>query len=266
MKKRALKKKKADQRGQMLLLLGVVGMAVLGYFVFQANENVVARSSSTLCRQDGVISKETAIVIDATDSFSQSQAILVKKEIQAMLKNSLVDERITLYVLGENIRTDIDQLSVCNPGDGSEKSELTSNKRRLREKWETLFYERVVEAVDELVGERHAVQSPILEMMKLVSVKTMYDSPAREKRIVLVSDMLQHTEAYSHYRQRPDYQSFSETAYSVRQKPHLLGVDVSILYLLRPRNLPLQNRGHIGFWESLVTENGGLITRVKTIN
>jgi len=266
MSKRISKKKKADQKGKLLLGVGLVLVLIFGYGSFKLNESVVERNPTTLCRQDGHIAKETAVIIDSTDSFSQTQAILVKKEMKALLEEAVVDERVTLYVLGEEIGDDVDRLSVCNPGDGSEKSELFSNKRRLREQWEVSFYQRVVNAVDDLIGEHQAERSPILEMLKLVSVQTMYKSPAPEKQIIIVSDMLHHTQSYSHYRKNANYQSFQETAYSLEQRPYLSGVELNILYLVRPRDMNLQNRGHIKFWESLVTENGGYISRVKIIN
>lgn len=260
------KKKKAAQTGKILLGLGFFIVAVFAVYVIQLKQSVVNRDKITQCRLDGKIARETALVIDATDSFSATQSILVKKEIEAMLETSVVDEKITLFVLGENVSDNIDRFSICNPGDGSDKSELTSNKRMLRQKWEALFYQRVVDAVDNLTGEHNARQSPILEMVKFVSVKTMYDSSALEKRIIIVSDMLHHTQEYSQYRQKPDYKSFEGTSYALGQKPYLSGVDTTILYLVRPQDMVRQNRGHIRFWESYVAANGGIISRVKTIN
>lgn len=265
MRKKRLRKR-ADSKGQIVFGVGLVVIAAFGFLLFELNQSVVERNESTLCRKDGYVARETAIVIDATDNFSKTQAILVKKELDALLKSSVLDERITLYVLGEKIVEDTERLSVCNPGDGSQKSELTSNKRRLREQWEESFYLRLSDEVDNLIGENRADWSPILEMLKLVSINTMYDSEAAEKRIIFVSDMLHHTKEFSHYEKRPDYESFKETAYHLEQKPHLSDVDLTIFYIVRPRDINLQNRGHVRFWESLTTSNGGRISRVKTIN
>lgn len=49
-------------------------------------------------------------------------------------------------------------------------------------------------------------------------------------------------------------------------RPQLENVEVNILYLFRAKDVKLQNRGHISFWESLVTENGGFISNVKSVN
>ncbi len=266
MSRRRRQKKKADLKGKLFLGVGVVLIIVLGFSAYQMNQKVIKRDSTSMCRVDNKIARETALVIDATDSFSNSQALLVKKELESLLENALTDERFTLYVLGKEIDDNPDRFTVCNPGDGRDKSELTSNKRRLRQKWEELFFGRIVDAVDELTGEHHSNQSPILEMMKLVSIKSMYKSKAEEKRIVIISDMLQHTRRYSHYKTTPDFFNFNATPYSIEQKPQLSDVDVEILYLIRGKDILRQNRGHISFWEQHVSTAGGLITRVKTIN
>ena len=103
-------------------------------------------------------------------------------------------------------------------------------------------------------------------MFKYVSINTMYDSSAKQKRIIFVSDMLHHTEQYSHYRRSIDFESFAETPYSIEVKPYLNDVNIEVLYVVRAKDRNLQNRGHIAFWEDFVSNAGGDIVRVKTIN
>lgn len=266
MSRKRRNRKKAAFKGQLLFGVGILLIAAFSYTIIELNKGIIERDPESMCRTDGEISRDTAVVIDATDSFNQSQALLVKKEIKKAIEESLVDERFTLYVLNEVLGENPDRLSVCNPGDGSKKSELTSNKRRLLKKWQTLFYDKFVNSVDELVGDHVASQSPIMEMIKLVSVKTMYDSSAEQKRIILVSDMLHHTSGYSQYRTASNFNIFKDSAYALEQKPHLSDVNVSILYLIRGKDNKRQNRGHINFWENYILSGGGQISRVKTIN
>lgn len=264
--RRRRNKKSAVLKGQLLLTIGILAMSALGYAIFILNQNQVERDIITLCRIDGEVARETAIVIDATDNYSQSQAILITKEIKKVLEDASVDERFTFYVLGERIGEYQERFSVCNPGDGRDKSELTSNKRRLRQKWEENFYHKIVDSVQGLIGEHVVERSPIMEMLKLVSLNTMYDSSARERQIILVSDMLHHTAQYSHYRQNANYESFKKMPYAMEVRPSLEGVELNILYLVRTKDLALQNSGHLKFWEKFVMNNGGQISRIKTVN
>jgi len=256
----------ADRKGIILLvggaLLLVAGVAAFFYYVAPA----VKRDPETACRVDKEISRETIVVIDATDNFSDTQALRIKKEIGLMLSSAIIDERFSLYVLDETINMKSQKFSVCNPGDGSNKSGVTSNINRLKKHWETLFYNRFTNAVDELTGLHAATQSPILEMIKFVSVNNFLDSRATKKRLVIVSDMLHHTQQYSHYRGSPDYIKFSKTPYALTMQPLLEGVDVQIFYLIMEKHISLQNRGHIEFWNQHILTNNGFVSSVKTVN
>lgn len=263
---RKRKKKKADNKGLLLLLISASIFIAIGYFFIEANLNTVKRDPNTSCRLDGKVTRETAIIIDATDNFSKTQAMLIKKEIDQVFSNSIIDEQFTLYVLNESIDETSIIVKGCNAGDGSEESELTSNKRRLKKEWNDNFYNKFTNAVEDLIGINVARQSPIFEMMKYVSINTMYDSKAESKKIIFVSDMLHHNSQYSQYRNKHDFNSFTRLAYSLETKPHLQNVDVDILYVVRAKDIKLQNRGHIAFWDAFVTNAGGQILRVKTIN
>lgn len=264
-----MRKKQADFKGYFLIVSAVTIIASFVYFFYESQNNVVARLEDSMCRVDEVISRETAFIIDATDYFTTSQALLIKKEIEKVLETSMVDERFTVYVLDEKVNEkDVKEpiLSVCNPGDGSDKSEITHNKRRLREQWQNNFYDKVYKSIDGLIGEHTANQSPILEMIKYVSVKTMYQSTADVRRIILVSDMLHHTARYSHYPRIPKFEDFSELPYALEVRPQLENVQIDILYLVRPQDIGRQNRGHIQFWEQFFKAGGGMIHHVMAVN
>jgi hypothetical protein len=220
-----------------------------------------------MCRNDGFVSRETALVIDKTDVFSKTQSMIVKKEIRKIIENSKVDERFTFYVMGENTEQNIDKLVVCNPSDGSDSSEFTANVKRLRKRWEDNFLNPLLESLSSVTDKKHTANaSPILEMMKYASINTMYDSEALEKRMIMVSDMLHHTSSFSHYRKFDAYDNFKLTPYALEQTPHMDGVDVTILYLSRPKNTNLQTVRHVTWWESHILESGGMVERVKRVN
>mgnify|MGYP001260966012 CR=1 FL=1 len=266
MSRRRKNKKKAALKGQVLFGLSVIIIAALSLIVYELKKTHIDRDSITMCRNDGKITRETAIVVDATDSFSQSQALMIQKEIRNTLENSLIDERFTLYILKEDIDSNSEKFIVCNPGDGSDKSELTSNKRRLLKNWEIKFYEKITSAIDEMIGKNTADRSPIMEMIKFASINTMYQSSAQEKKLIVISDMMHHTASFSHYKANLKYEDFEKTSYALKVRPQLSGVDLQILYLFREQNSLKQNRGHIRFWEEYALKSGGQVTHVKTVN
>lgn len=263
---RRQRQQKADLKGKVLLGI-VISVILLGsalYFYYV--EPLVKRNKETACRVDDNISRETIVVIDATDNFNDTQALRIKKEIEILLSSAILDERFSLYVLDEVIGEKSKKFSVCNPGDGSDKSELTANKRRLKKHWENIFYNRFTQAVDHLTGIHTASQSPILEMMKFVSVDTFLDSKATQKRLVIVSDMLHHTKQFSHYNGSFDYSQYLKSPYALTMQPLLEDVDVQIFYLIRENYISIQNRGHIDFWNKHILNNNGYVSSVKTVN
>ncbi len=263
---RRRRQREADRKGKVGLgaIFLLIVVSISAYFYYMPSS--VKRDNETACRVDGKVTRETVVIIDATDNINVSQTLRIKKEIASMLSSALVDERFSLYVLDENIGLNNQKFSVCNPGDGSDKSEFTSNKRRLKKHWEALFYNRFIESVNELTTEHTAKQSPILGMIKLVSVNTFLDSPAKAKRLVIVSDMLHHTKQLSHYKGDADYKRYLSSPYALTMTPLLDGVDVQVFYLLRANDILLQNRGHIEFWNQHIITNKGYISSVKTVN
>jgi hypothetical protein len=257
------RKKKADLQGFILLGLVLLAIIIGGVYYFKIQSERVARNKDDLCREDGFVARETAIIIDATDDFNESQALIIKKEFEKVIGKSLIDERFSLYVINENISDNKRLIVACNAGDGSDKNEMTSNLRRLKQAWEQKFYNRIVNQIDELVGEHEADESPIMEFIKFVSVESFYSSNAAEKRLIVVSDMLHHTSSFSHY---APTKKFFNSAYSIEVRPYLDDIDVDLLYVYRPEYAALQNRKHIEFWEKYFSDGNGSLVRVKTIN
>ena len=108
--------------------------------------------------------------------------------------------------------------------------------------------------------------SPILEMVKYAALNSLYDSKSNTKNLIFVSDMLHHTKTYSHYKGDFDYEKFSQSSYGINQAPLLSDVNITILYLNRPKYNNLQTRSHIGFWEKHFNDNGGYVSHVLRVN
>jgi hypothetical protein len=259
-------KKKQDVQGKLFFIVGILILGILGFTFYQEKSNEVIRDKVSLCREDGVITTENVILIDATDSFNSTQALMVKKEFKFILDNSEIDSRFSLYVINTNISDEKPLLEICNPGDGGDKSELTSNKRRLLKTWQENFYEKMITQVDFLIDVNVADSSPIMETIKYASVNSFYNSVAKNKKLILVSDLLQHTKNYSNYKESISYDTFSSRSIANSLTPSLNDVEIEILYLYRAKDANKQNRKHIAFWEQYFSEVGAVVTRVKKVN
>jgi hypothetical protein len=262
------RKKKSDDLKGMILIFFVI-LAVTGFIAVYVSisSSRVERNQATLCRVDGEIPRETALLIDATEGFSPSQSLLISKHMESIIETSLIDEKFTFYALNDNADTFSPLFEICNPGDGSDQNELTANVRRLYQSWETGFKQRITSNVQSLIDENGAESSPILEMLKFVAIQSMFDSAAPQKRLVVVSDLIHNTSEYSQYSEPSRFEHIENSPYLRQVLPDLRNVDVEILYIFRSNLNEIQNRGHIQlFWERLFTEAGGRIISVEAIN
>ncbi len=263
--RKRLKKKRKDQQGFVLIFLVICAVSLFSYFLYDLNQQVAVRDDVTMCRSDGVVSRETILLIDATDMLSTSQAMVIKKKVAMELEKSKLDERFSVYVLDENISSFNKSLTVCNPGDGSDKSELIANKRRLKKDWEEKFYGKIGTKIDNIISGDTSKTSPIMEMIKYASIDTMMDSKAQDKRVIIISDMLHHTNKYSHYKEIELSKTFLTSGYGLQVRPFLKGVELQLFYVNRSNASNIQNRGHIMFWEKYVQSGGGTLTSVEAI-
>lgn len=265
--RRRQRKSADDRKGIIVVTLALILIVAFVGLYIQLTKNFIERDSLTLCREDNFISRETALLVDATETYTDAQAILIGKQLESILNDSLVDERFTFYSLDEEINDFRPDFLVCNPGDGSDQSEYTANKRRLYDSWEENFYNRIRHSVEELIGDEPADFSPIMEMIKYVSIQTMFGSQATEKRLVVISDMLHNTPQFSHYSSQESFEQIKGSPYMREVAARLEGAAVEILYILRPLNSTIQNRGHIeNFWRPYINASNGRIILVDPVN
>lgn len=109
--------------------------------------------------------------------------------------------------------------------------------------------------LDEVVIE----PSPIMETVQRVAVDRFSGRAASSipKRLIIISDMLEHTAAYSHYSGDLSFERFrlSDTYHKVRTD--LGGAEVIIKYVHRLRPGHSSTREHIEFWREWARDSNG---------
>jgi hypothetical protein len=243
----------------LLLLLVAGGVA---YYLINRPKDL---NSQTLCPAGGPTA-HVALLIDTTDPMTFTQ-----KEAFAVLMRRLVDREVpegallSVFALGEDFKQGARPLiEMCNPGNGTGKSELTANPRQLREQYEIRFLRPVTEQVDLLVKSQPAKSSPIFEMLQLVGINGFqkHDVPGA-KRLILLSDMLHNTPNFTMYSGQLDYPAFAASDYGRKSRLQMPGVDVEIHYLI---NAPkLQTKRNLKFWEDYFNEAGAKVVSVKPL-
>lgn len=261
--------KRARQRRLRNVFFGAVGLVFVVAVVLGSGYYVMSRPPDvdkvSLCPAGGPLG-QYVLLVDKTDPLTFTQ-----KEAFTVTLRELIEKRIpkgyllSVFVLGEEFKDNAKPLlELCNPGNGDDKSEMDSNPRRERKRYEAQFLEPLLKQSDSLLAVQPAKYSPIFEMMQLVAINGFRAHDVKgERRLVVMSDMLQNTPQYSMYKGPVDYPSFAASTYGQKAQLELRGVEVEIHYLM---NAPqLQTKRNLKFWEDYFEKAGARIVAVRPL-
>ena len=226
------------------LLLAAVAIACLGgaFWLVAALEEPPV-DETTLCPANGPAAG-TVIVLDLTDPIEPSQHALIRQRIEAVIQDS---EAGTLFAVGL-VRPEAAErgarVVICKPQSGADANELYENPRMIEERYVSDFQLPLEAALAEMLSSGVADSSPILESLQAtLADATGFPEASYPRRLIIVSDLLQHSSAFSFYRGNT-WQSFTESPDFRRLARNLEGVSIEVLRLPRPR-------ARIGDWEDV---------------
>mgnify|MGYP003108496282 CR=1 FL=1 len=263
-RRRRQAKKKSNFIGMLLILASIIVVVSVGWVFIEKKSTAVEIDEITNCPVEGANSI-SAIYIDTTDSLSRDQSLFITRTLTKLISGSEKYDKFLIYFLTENAEDLVSKLEVCNPGDGRNASALTSNKRQIEKRWQAQFMNKLSLAFANLKTAPEASRSPIIEGLKYVSTDAFAGFDASSKRVLLVSDLLQHSNLVSHY--KSDYGLEDEYFQKNidNSLPYLENVAVEIFYVVRPENRMLQTNKHIRFWEKVISRSGGYINDLHMV-
>ena len=261
-RRRSIRGESSNNKAYILFSVTILIVVLIAYMLFIESSKRIQLDEIN-CPVSGS-QKITAILVDATDKLTPVQIRYLENRITQILKSSLQYQRYEIYFLDSKLEALEPVIAICNPGDGADKSELTSNIRRIKEKWESEFYNSITEIFTSLKSVPEADSSPIIESMKSLSVNAFVGKEAMSKELIVISDLLQFSPLLSHYNQ--SYSSdLSMNRRMSTQLPYLDGVEVTFFYISRPTAIEFQTNKHVVFWEKLVNQSGGRFVDLEFI-
>lgn len=260
-------KRKAKAKSKALygyLLIGISIIVILAITFARLSLSNKEIDKSTLCPSDPVNIYST-IIFDKSDSYSEVQKLFLKRYFDTF-KNSLdVGEKVSIFFLDDDRQLNMDPLLVlCNPDDGTNANPIYENPKKLKKQWTEKFSERLDFVLDKGLTQSTLDSSPILKLIQGVSINGFPTNDAKpsKKRLIIVSDMLEHTSEYSHYKQKVDFSKFRNSSYFNQLTSYLDGVEVYILYLPRKGAEHIQTMQHAQFWDEYISSMGGVIIMI----
>ena len=274
------RQRQKERRMAMLAAAGgVLVVVAVAAVVIHGTRTRVDRDAVTQCPTNRPLSAYTAVLIDATDELNPVQSKFVMDAVTAVVDTLPENGRLDLFVL-EGARGDHGppfrrKVCRCNPGRSDSDADigLTDNPALQRKRWQEDYLEPVRAALDSALTRAPSDRTPLLGAIQAVALASPIGAQNPEpvegrRRLLIVSDMLEHTDDYSHYRTaRASLAALRALPAYPRLRTDLRGTEVEILYVRRddPGARRIQGRAHVGFWEDYFDANHGLLRRVVQV-
>lgn len=248
--------------------MAAVVLALFGRFVVFA-PGPPERDADTGCPETGPAAL-TAIMIDATDRIGAISRADVLARLDEYVSNSRENEMVIGFE-ARPVGDEIDEplLTVCHPGDPDTANEWTQNPRLIRRRLEERFRRPLEALFRDLLDREEATTSPLMESVQSVAVSFLGREEYADipKRLILVSDLMQHTENLSFFRQTPNYGEFAGTFGADVLSTDLRGTAVEILFVQRRAHRRLADtRGLVDSWQRWIEDQGGFVERVVRVD
>jgi uncharacterized membrane protein len=257
--------------GAILILLGVLLIGLLAGGAWWIRRSTPAVDAETNCPANGP-KVVNVLIFDRSDPISGQQAQRVRFAVNELKRAANFGYRFDVYTFEGDTKMALEPvLKICSPGRPEEANELIQNPDLVRRIYEERFSSALDKTIESLLKASSRDNSPIIESLRAATLTSF--GPVTEGQaklhVLLVSDMVQHSAQYSQFKSDSNFQQLARTGGWAALRPNLKGADVEILYLLRPSakraNAPIQSRGHQVFWEQLVQDGNGILTKFEPI-
>ncbi len=246
---------------------GVVLVAVIGTFVWLyvgALQRNPVRDVNTLCPQAGP-TEQVLVLMDVTDPIGPIAQQDVLNQLDAVADSLAKGGRFELRVLEPGYDRTRTIFSACNPGDGSDLDHWTGNPEAAKRRWEERFHAPLESALESALSAGGAETSPIMAAIQQLAVDRLGTTEARNlpNRLIVISDMLENTSAFSMYKSGPDYAAYRASRAPSEYGTDLAGAAVDV-WLLR-RDAQISSTAVAEFWANWIRENRGSFARALQI-
>lgn len=206
------------------------------------------------CLEGERINSHTIILLDVTDTYSDTQkdaAVAFLKSIQAGMT---LGDKLTMYALTDQPFSPKQIGSACRPKTASESNSLVEPEIEVETKWRQ-FQRDMRVALNAALSSDEAKASPIIESFQTLRDRPDFSPAIGSRRIVIISDMLQHGATVSLYRDSNPVLSAKDFE-SLQKSTDLKNVEILILQVRRINVSRQQSETFSGFWTSYFREVG----------
>lgn len=210
------------------VLGAVVAIGLLGGAIWMMTRTAKDMAvDAALCPLDGPVA-ETAILFDLTDPLAPAQSEQLRQYLEGEFASAPVGTQFTMGVVAEDQALWGAKDPLCKPPSEKDVNAYTQNVELVKTRYRERFLDPLQANLDRMIGASGAKTSPIMESLQALVASTpgflTFHGP---RRLILVSDLLQNSDAMSFYRGQ-DWTSFQASPAFARLGRTLDGVAVEI--------------------------------------
>ena len=242
--------------------IGAMLACVFGLFAVMAFNQPPALTADTNCRTDRKDPAHTILLIDQSDPFTENDLGWVQEFVDAEARTLPRYGRLTVMVPNAADPYDPNVIfAKCSPGSAEDANPILSNPRMVEDTWRDTFFHPLSSKIETALKDKRQPASPLSEALFAAADRADFQSGKKNRRLVLVSDLMQHSADYSFYKMGANYEAFGDTKLA-GYMPTLDGVDVvARIVPRREYDLPL---GEVKtFWRAYFRNTGAAYETVN---
>ena len=229
----------------------------------------------TLCPKSSSVA-QTILLIDTTDVLT----LVAQARLEELLKNfynpdtkSYIKqgEELIVYRIASTVADMGAPINACSPGnpkDRTWKDNLFTGKYGQLRQWKQ-FLKRIKQALPKPEDQISQNGSPLLESLAVVAAKHIPNigtgKNRKPTRLILFSDMMQHSNNLSHYKTLPSMPQFKKLRGFSEMDGKLSDVEVRLFYIRRTGLESKQTRDHYYWWPQVIEQAGGIILEQREL-
>lgn len=239
----------------LALISGAVGFAITQMSGRSYDE-------TTLCRGEGA-DHVTVVLLDLTDPLNTTQAQRLRTMLDREIAGSPPDTMISFGIVSDDETEWGSRFAKCKPPTGDAANALYENPRLIAERYDEEFRTPLETTLASMIRVGESDRSPIMEALQALIAQTPdFASTPGDRKIVIVSDMLQHSETLSAYRGE-GWEHFETTGGKRRLAGNLDGVYVEIIRI--PRRTRVDVDLSEDFWVRYFDHQGSRLPAVRAL-
>lgn len=242
-------------------------LGIVAWFYINAMLSTRTLDMTTMC--PSVPDSVTVVLVDVTDPLNLPQ----KQDFTNQL--DLLVEKVPRY--GKLVIAKVDPVSErlltpvitrCNPGSSEDANDISGNPAKLEAMHKMQFVAPVQAAFAQITTASEALRSPILESIQSINLTELQRGVAKggSRKLIVASDLLQHTQDISFYKRLPDADALVATPAFGRVRTDLRGTEVELWMLQRADFKSTQPRQLPELWEKMIDAQGGKLMRVYNVS